>query len=464
MTITRPPSPPQNWLLGSMPPKKEQDSLAYEQDLVRQYGDIIYLRILHMHIYFLSHPAHMHKVTVEYAHKFHKGPTYKNLLSRFLGNGLLTSDGDFWKRQRKLAQPAFHTGRIQNYADVMVQYTQQMLAEWSDGEERIINPDMMKLTLRIVAKTLFDSEIANESDKVWQSLTALLHLTDEALQSPLQTLFFSWLPNARSRKTAAATNMLNEIISDILEERRKDMAHDTGDLLSMLMQAQDTDGSQMNDQQLRDEMVTIVLAGHETTANALSWTWYLLSQYPEVEAKLHAELDSVLAGRLPTMQDLRQLPYTEMVLKESMRLYPPIPQVERQALEDVEIGGYTIPKGTTVVLSPHITHRDARWYEDPDTFKPERWMNDFERSLPKAAYMPFGGGARICIGNSFAMMEASLILATIASQYRLHLLNTEAIEMESVLTLRPKQDVRMRLEARTPQPATAQPTLTGEPV
>src|SRR5260221_5795200 len=231
----------------------------------------------------------------------------------------------------------------------------------------------------------------------------------------------------------------------IIDERGKSN-EDTGDLLSMLMAEQDDEGNRMTDRQLRDEAVTIVLAGHETTANALAWAWYLLSQHPEIETKLHAELDSVLGGRLPTLKDLGQLPYLDMIIKETMRLYPPIPIIGRMATEDIEVGGYLVRKGLGITISPHVIHRDPRWYPEPDEFRPERFSAENEKKIPKGAYLPFSNGPRVCIGNSFASMEANLLLATMAQQYRLTLMPGQEVVPQATLTLRPKENMRMKVE------------------
>jgi cytochrome P450 len=440
-----PPTPPGNLILGHLPDYR-RDPMGYEMHIARTYGDIVHVRWVNRHAYFISHPDFVRQVLVDQADKFHKAPIYRDLLSYFLGNGLLTSDGDFWRRQRKLAQPAFHTRRIQNYAQVMVDYTVRLLEPWRNGQVRDINRDMMRLTLGIVAKTLFNADIDKDANRIGDALTDILEVTTQRIQSPIQVIP-DWIPTAGNKRRKAAVRDLDAIVLGIIDERRA-ANEDQGDLLSMLMLARDDDDQGMTDQQLRDEAVTIVLAGHETTANALAWTWYLLAQHPEVEVKLHAELDHALGGRLPTTDDLRQLPCTEMVVKESMRLYPPIPSIARQATEDLTIGDCPVPKGMIVSMAPHVIHRDPRWYPEPDEFRPERFTREFEKSLPKCAYLPFSTGPRICIGNSFAMMEAVLILATIAQRYRLSMVAGQSITPHAALTLRPQPNLQMRLEAR----------------
>jgi cytochrome P450 len=441
-----PPSPPTaNLILGHLP-NYQRDSMGYEMHVARTYGDIVHMRWVNRHAYFISHPDYVRQVLVDEADKFYKAPIYRDLLSYFLGNGLLTSDGDFWRRQRKLAQPAFHTKRIQSYAGVMVDYTVRLLSEWQPGRTRDLNRDMARLTLSIVAKTLFNADIEKDANRIGNALTDILEVTTKRIQSPIQVIP-DWIPTEGNKRRKAAVRELDTIVLGMIEQRRA-ANEDQGDLLSMLMLARDDTDQGMTDRQLRDEAVTIVLAGHETTANAISWTWYLLAQHPEAEAKLHAELDRVLGSRLPTTDDLRHLLYVEMVIKESMRLYPPIPSIARLAMEDVVIGGYPVPKGMIVSMAPHVIHRDPRWYPEPDEFRPERFTREFEKSLPKCAYLPFSTGPRICIGNSFAMMEAVLILATIAQRYRLGLVAGQTITPHAALTLRPQPNIQMTLEER----------------
>ena len=435
-----PPTPPGNLILGNLP-DYARDSLGYERHIARTYGDIVHMRWVNRHAYFISHPDYVRQVLIDDADKFNKAPIYRDLLSYFLGNGLLTSDGDFWRRQRKLAQPAFHTKRVQAYAQVMVDYTARLLDQWQPGQVRDINRDMMRLTLGIVAKTLFNADIDKDANRIGEALTVILEVTTARVQSPIQVIP-EWIPTPGNRKRKAAVEELDRIVMSIIDERRA-ASDDQGDLLSMLMLARDDEGGGMTDRQLRDEAVTIVLAGHETTANALAWTWYLLAQHPEVEARLHAELDRVLGDRLPTTDDLRQLAYTEMVVKESMRLYPPIPTIARLAMEDLVIGDYPVRKGLIISLSPNVIHHDPRWYPEPDAFRPERFTKENEKLLPKCAYLPFSTGPRICIGNSFAMMEAVLILATMAQRYRLAIVPRQTITPHAALTLRPTPNIQM---------------------
>ncbi|MBZ0280771.1 MAG: cytochrome P450 [Anaerolineae bacterium] len=412
----------------------------------KQHGDIVHLQFGETaHVYFLAHPDHFHTVLVEKADQFYKAGSYKDEkrgLARILGNGLVTSDGDYWRRQRKLIQPAFHARRIEAYAEEMVKLTQRVLQSWQDGKTVDVNDTMMRLTLAIVAKTILDTDINADAEKIAEAVTVFQRLAFGVDIFPL------WLPTPTHLKQRRVEKTMNDVVAALITQRRK-VTEDRGDLLSMLLNSVDEAGQGMTDQQIRDEIVTLFLAGHETTANALSWTWYLLAQHPAVEQKLHNELDSVLHGRPPTLADLKSLPYTEQVLQEAMRLYPPVWNMSRQALTDVEVGGYIIPKGSEVNLNTYAMHHDPRWWQEPEHYIPERFNTDRQASVPKMAYLPFSTGPRVCIGNSFAMMEARLILAATASQYRLRMAAGQPpVQMEPLIALRPKHGLSMIVETR----------------
>jgi cytochrome P450 len=420
-----------------------RDPLAFFAHCAKTYGDITGMRYFNFRVFFINHPDYIEDVLVNNARKFHKGRVLQANKGVF-GEGLLTSEGSFWLRQRRLAQPAFHRARIATYAETMVQYTQRLLESWHDGEERDIHEEMMRVTLQIVGKTLFDADVTKDAQEVGQSLELLMELSADfgkAIMIP------EWVPTLHNLRKARAIRKLDKIIYRIIEERRKS-ERDTGDLLSMLLAARDDDGSRMTDKQLRDESITLFLAGHETTANALSWTWWLLAQNPEAENKLHAELGRLLGGRVPTLDDVPKLKYTEQVLTESLRLYPPAWGTARIAMEDHEIGGYHIPKGAGVSLTQWTMHRDPRWFTDPERFRPERWEDGLAKRLPRFAYFPFGGGPRQCIGNTFALMEATLVLATIAQKFRFHLVAGHPVVPLPSITLRPRHGIRVFLEAR----------------
>lgn len=438
-----PPGPQGEFLAGNLR-EFNDDSLGFLARCARVYGDIVTLQFGPARPYLLNRPEYIEAVLTNNK-DYGKGPALRRN-RRLLGNGLLTSEGDFWRRQRHLAQPAFHRERIAAYSEVMSRFAERRLERWHDGEQLDIHEEMMALTLEIVAKTLFDTDLAYAAHDVHESLTVALEYFNNARSNAL-TFLFPWLPTPMNRRFAKAAERLDEIVFGMIEEHRTG-GEDRGDLLSMLMAARDEEGNAMSDEQLRDEVMTLLLAGHETTANALSWTWLLLSQNPEAEAKLHAELDTILGDRLPTMADLRSLPYTDRVISESMRLYPPAWLMARETLRDTEVGGWTIPKGKVLMMSQWLMHRDPRYFDHPEAFRPERWEDDFARTLPPFAYFPFGGGARICIGQSFAKMEAILLLATIARRFRVEVLPEQQITLLPSVTLRPANGIKVALTAR----------------
>lgn len=443
-----PPGPPGHFLWGHLQAYRT-NLLQFEREAARQYGDVVRLRFGLREACLISHPDDIYQVLVGAAGRFRKSVVYRALLGRILGEGLLTSEGALWQRQRRLAQPAFHHRRIQGYASVMTAEAERLLAEWRPDAVRAIDQDMMRLTLAVVARTLFSTELQAEADRVAGALNAALELADTMMEAPV--FLPAWLPTARNRRQREALRTLDEIVYGMVAQHRAAGDGEASDLLSMLLAARDETGAAMSDRQVRDEAVTLVLAGHETTANALTWAWCLLAQHPEAEARLLAELQTVLGGRRPTPEDVPKLTYTQAVFKETMRLYPPIPTIGREALSPVTLGGYPLRAGTIIVIAPHVVHRDPRWFAEPERFDPERFLPATEAARPKLAYLPFGGGPRVCIGNAFAEMEAVLILATLAQRFQLQL--TEAVPAPSArLTLRPSRAVRMRL---TPRPAAA---------
>ncbi len=377
---------------------------------------------------------------------FHKGLALQRA-KRLLGEGLLTSEDEFHRRQRRLAQPAFHRARIASYAGVMTDYAAETRARWNDGDTLDMSEEMMRLTLGIVGKTLFDADVVSDAREVGEAMTVAMDLYN-LITIPFFELIQK-LPLPQLRRFDAARVKLDAIIYRLIEERRRG-GEDRGDLLSMLLLAQDTegDGGAMTDKQLRDEVMTIFLAGHETTANALTWTWYLLSQNPAAEEKLHEEIDRVLAGRLPVFADVTQLKYTEMVLAESMRLYPPAWAIGRLAVKETEIAGYTVPAKALVLMSQYVMHRDPRYFPEPLRFDPERWTTAARESRPQFSYFPFGGGPRRCIGEGFAWMEGVLLIAALAQQWRMRLVPNHSVALKPVITLRPKHGMRMTVVRR----------------
>ncbi|MCU1308429.1 MAG: hypothetical protein JWN45_3124 [Acidobacteriaceae bacterium] len=426
-------------------PLASSDPLSVFTAWAREFGDIFYYRAAWLHVYFLNHPDLIEEVLVRNYKNFLKDRVVRN--SRwFFGQGLLTNEGDSWLRQRRLSQPAFHRERVASYAKIMTDYAGQMLATWQDGEIRDIHQEMMRLTLRIVVRALFNVE-SEETEQISSAMNIVMGNTTgiRMLLPPIAR----YLPTPKMIGFRRAVARLDQTVYSIVSKRRAhERVHeeDSGDLLSMLMQAKDEDGSRMSDKQLRDEVLTFLLAGHETTALALSWTWHLLGQHPEVERKLHQELDHVLDGRVPIFSDLPALTYTERVIKESMRLYPPAWSLARTVVSDFELRGYRIPSGANVVMSQWIMHRNPTYFPDPDKFDPDRWLQERSQKLPRFAYFPFGGGPRQCIGTAFAMMEATLLLATIAQQFRLHPVPDHSVVLIPSFTLRPKYGIKVTLQ------------------
>ncbi|HYN85426.1 MAG TPA: cytochrome P450 [Pyrinomonadaceae bacterium] len=428
-----------------------RDPLGFLARLARECGDVSHFKLGPQHVFLLNHPDLVREVLVTHDERFQKGRALQRS-KRLLGEGLLTSEGEHHRRQKRLALPAFHKQRVAGYGATMVECAERASARWRDGERRDASDEMMRLTLAIVGRTLFDADVESDADEVGEALGEVMSLFNY-LMLPYAELLEK-LPLPHTRRFLRARERLDRVIYRIIDERRRGEARDRGDLLSMLMLAVDEDGDRtgMTNEQLRDEAMTIFLAGHETTANALTWTWYLLSQHPEVEARLHAELDEVLeGGRLPTAEDLPRLRYAEMVLAESMRLYPPAWAVGRLTVEEHEAGGYRIPRGSLVLLSQYVMHRDARYFPEPERFDPERWTPEARQARPQFSYFPFGGGPRRCIGEGFAWMEAALVLATIARRWRMRVPGGQRVELQPRITLRPgRGGVPVTLERRGP--------------
>ncbi len=418
----------------------QRDILGFLTHLARTYGDFVQFSFGPLTTYFINHPDFIHQVLVEEAAKYYKTRITKAVLRPLLGEGLLISDGALWRQQRKLIQPAFHATRIAAYADTMVAYAERAIADWRAGQVRRIEQEMMSLTLDIVTKTLFGEELTPAER---EDIGRAVDIGQAQVGQEFKTLFRMphWVPTRAQRQRQWALNVVNRVIDRFIARYRQ-TREDRGDLLTMMLAAVD-EGGQMSDAQARDEAFTLIVAGHETTANTLTWTWYLLAQHPQAEATLHAELDAVLGGRPPTLDDLPRLPFTEAVIKETLRLYPAAYVTAREPQEDVHIGPFPVPKGHTVIISPYVTQRDPRWFDAPEQFRPERWLNGLEKRLPKFAYLPFGGGPRVCIGNTFALMEARLILATLAQRFRLQLAPGHQPAVDPLVTLRPKYGMPM---------------------
>jgi len=420
-----------------------KDSLGFLKDLTNEYGDIVKFRIGPYKVVLLNHPDYIKEVlTVQHAN-FVKGRPLE-LAKLLIGEGLLTSEGEFHKRQSRMIQPAFHRKMIQSYAETMTEGAIHGMHSWKAGKELDVLTEMIEMSTIIASKTLFGVNVGPEAKEINEALSTAVSLFDR-ISVPFSELLLK-VPLPSTLRFRAAKERLDATIFRMIQERRKH-PRDTVDLLSVLLNAQDGEEG-MSDEQVRDEALTLFLTAFDTTSLALTWTWYLLAKNPAAEAELHAELDAVLAGRTPTWKDFDQLPYTRMVLGESLRLLPPIYLIIRQALADFSIGDYVVPAGTIVLMSPYLIHRDTRFHEDPDRFNPRGVFNKIYGQSSKYEYFPFGRGPRSCIGESFAWMEGTLVLATIAQKWRLLLEHDDEIELLLRINLRPKNGMPMRLEPR----------------
>jgi cytochrome P450 len=506
MTTRRtPPGPPGQWLLGNLADFR-RDMLGFFARCAHNYGDLVSVRLGPRKIHLAYHPDFVEQVLVTENRKFGKSYVFE-LLRPMLGNGLVNSEGQFWLRQRRLIQPAFNKSNVNSYSGTIIANTQRLLGEWSNGHRTTLHHEMSRLTLGIVGRALMDMDLAdmiNEiADPVESAMRDFSHRFESAWNPPV------WVPTPRNRRAKQNIIKLDAVVNRIIRERRAE-GRDHGDLLSKLIAARDeVDQTGMTDRQLRDEVMTLFLAGHETTANALVWTWYLLAQHPEVERKLLAEIATVVGDRWPDLADVPNLSYTEAVIKEAMRLFPPVYAFSRRVLADATIGGYNIPAGTAVLMSQWVIHRDARWFPQPERFLPERWLSDLPLPLgegrvsggdspwrgegaahsplfpggrgaggeeeitspgamptvqrghavesspnprPTYAYFPFGGGPRVCIGNTFAMLELILVLAAIAPRFRFELVEPDKVRPWPSVTLRSNNGIPVVVHTRTTAP------------
>lgn len=422
-----------------------RDPLGMLERNMRRHGPTVRYRFGPFDLVHVQDPEDIRHVLVKNHASYEKSPSY-DVLREILGNGLVTSEGRFWRRQRKLAQPAFHHQSLAAFAETMGTLAAELADGWvSSPGERDVHEEMMRLTLRIVGHTLMSTELGGDANTIAGSLRVVL---DYANQFEAFLLLPRWFPTPQRIRARRAIAALDGIVFRLIEERRRS-GEPGRDLLGMLMSATDESGTErMTDRQLRDEVMTLVLAGHETTANALSWTWLLLGRHPEVLARLRGEIDEVLEGRPPALADLERLPYTQAVIKESMRIYPPVWMIERRALADDVLGGYRIPAGTLVAVSPWTLHRDPQTFPDPERFDPQRFLGEEAAARHRYSYLPFGAGPRTCIGNSFATMEAVILLATLAGRAEVQPLSGAAVAPEPSVTLRPSPGVWARVGSR----------------
>jgi len=442
----RPPGPTGLPVLG-LTLAIRRDALGTLRHVAHEYGDIVRMPIAFQDRIFLNHPDYIEQVLVIQQAKFHKSELTKRVTEGLLGQGLLISEGDFWRRQRRLMQPSFHRSRVDEYAATMAESAQRHIQGWTDGEQRDIAVEMMALTLDVAVRTLFGTTLPTEARQVGRAMTFLMRYQLGRQRSFIR-IPETW-PTPRNKRALSELNFLDSLVYRIVEERRSQgNSNHRNDLLSLLMSAMDEDGAQMTPKQLRDETMTLFLAGHETTAQTLAWTWHLLGENYAVEARLHEELRGVLNGRSPEPRDLPKLPYLDALLHEVLRLYPPAYITARTSIEPSQIGGYDFPTGSTMLMSQWVMHRDSRFYDAPDAFRPERWLDGLADRLPAGAYFPFGDGPRRCIGQGFAMLEAAIVIGTLAQRFEFRRVPGHLVEPEPLVTLRPRHGIRMILRAR----------------
>jgi cytochrome P450 len=432
------------WPLVGSGPAVFNEPLNFFGRLAKEYGDMALYYTGPIPILFINSPELVHELLVERAQDFDKGKVQRDAFGQLVGKGLLTSEGKLHQQQRKLMAPAFTPRRLSSYADTMVAFADRNQADWQEGQILNVNQEMMRLTMSIVSKVLLGIELTAD-DEMGRAMQVGIEWVQLLMQQPIHLPLF--VPTPRNHRTREGLNLIRQRVQNLIDERRT-KGEDTGDLLSLLLLAQDEQGQGMSDQQVYDEVVTIFLAGHETTAQALTWTFHLLGQHPDLYRKLQEEVDTVLEGRLPTYVDLNKLPYTLQVLKEAMRIYPPSSVIIRHAIRDTELGGYKIRKNSWVTYSQYILHRRPDNFPDPERFDPERFAPENEQKLPRYAYTPFGAGHRICIGNHFATMEGHLLLATLAQKVSFEALNDFPVTPELVVTLRPKNGLKMKVKRR----------------
>jgi cytochrome P450 len=469
--VTRFPPGPTYKMPGKLLRQFIHDPINTLSTIARKYGDISYFKLGSERVYLINNPDYIEKILIYDQHNFKKGKRLQTAKA-ILGEGLVTSEGKFHDHQRRLIQPIFHPKQIMIYSNIMTEYAVRMCNRWKGGTTVDISEEMMRLTLGIICKSVLNYDVESEAQEVGKALTTVRNYS-KRLQSPIGHVLNKIPILPAPKRAREARKKLDSLVYGLITDRRQHEESDNNrrynDLLSRLMQAQKSNTAdhvshngvsststsptsgfdgKMSDKQVRDEVMTIFIAGHETTSNALTWTFYLLSQYPNVERKLHDEIELVLENRIPTADDIPKLRYTEMVLRESMRLYPPVWTMGRHVENDYSVGEYTIPAGSSILMSQYVMHHDPRYYEKPEEFNPDRWTDDFKTHLPKFSYFPFGGGMRGCIGEPFAWMEGVLIIATVAQEWSMRLVPSQRIKLDPAITLRSKYGMKMKLSQR----------------
>ncbi|MCA1029680.1 cytochrome P450 [Bacillus timonensis] len=437
--------PKGKWVSGHLDDFRN-DPLGFSMGLMKDYTDIAKIRFGHMPIYVFFHPDLIKEVLVTKQGCFKKSKAFDEM-KPFVGEGLLTSEGDFHLRQRRMIQPSFTKQHIRTYGDDMATIANQYVSNWKDGEERKITADMMNVTLAIISKTMFSMDLEETYESIGDKMEFVEQVAVKRMRSLINLPYF--IKTKENKEFYEGIEVLDEIVYGFIEQRRKD-PEGKSDLLAVLMAARDEeDKTGMTDKQLRDEAMTIFLAGHETTANALSWALYCLATHPEKEAKLLAEIDEVVGKRKVNADDFEKLSYTQNVIWETLRMYPPAWMFGREAKEDVQIGEYVVKKGESVFISPYLMHHSEKYFSKPEEFQPERFENQFVKSLPPYAFFPFGGGPRVCIGNHFAVLEAAMVLVTLYQKFTFRLTeNHPPVEGEPLITLKPRNGLNMVVSKR----------------
>lgn len=458
-SITEYPPGPSSYIPGKIVRSFVKDPINTLSKIAGEYGDLSHFKLGRMHVYLINNPDYIEKILIFDNSNFSKGPRLQTA-KRLLGEGLVTGEGEFHKSQRKLIQPLFLPKKISSYGAVMTDRALRMIQGWRNGSVVNIHSELMKVTLSIICKSVMDYEMESKQAKDFGNAFEITKKYSSRLQHPLGQILDRVPILPKVAQSRSAGKMLNTIVYGLISERRKeiesgakDKSSSAEDLLSKLIIVQADDGSTMTDTQLRDEIITILIAGHETTSNALTWIYYLLSQNPQIERRVFEEIDQVLGGngeeyKQPSVVDLPKLKYVENVFRESMRLYPPVWTMGRFAVNDYPLGGYTIPKGSSIMFSQYVMHHSAKYYDNPDTFDPDRWTEEFKMHLPRFSYFPFGGGIRGCVGEPFAWQEGILLIATISSYWSMRLAPNQHVKLQPGITLNPKNGIKMKLKSR----------------
>ena len=450
------PPGPSSHIPGKMVRSFLKDPIGTLSKIANEYGDLSYFKMGRLHVYLINNPDDIEKILIYDHSNFSKGPRLQSA-KRLLGEGLVTSEGEFHKSQRKLIQPLFLPKKIASYGPIMTERALNMIKGWKNGSVVDIHSELMKVTLSIICKSVMDYDMESQQAKDFGNAFAITKKYASRLQHPIGQLLDRVPILPKVAQARAAGNKLNTIVYGLVAERRekieKDKSFSGEDLLSKLIKVQADDGSTMTDKQLRDEIITILIAGHETTSNALTWTYYLLSQNPKVERKVFDEIDSVLGEdggefKRPSITDLPKLDYVEKVFREAMRLYPPVWTMGRFVQKDYPLGGYILPKGSSLMFSQYVMHHSSKYYDNPETFDPDRWTEEFKMHLPRFSYFPFGGGIRGCVGEPFAWQEGILLLATISSYWSMRLAPNQRVKLQPGITLSPKNGIKMKLKSR----------------